>query len=48
MSGRYPSEERALTRSRVLQEHGTWPGVIRRADGTADLMYDPEAAREDE
>lgn len=41
MTGRYATEDRALTRAGVLMQHGTWPGVIRRTDGTFGLTYDP-------
>lgn len=48
MTGRYVSEDRALTRVRVLQQAGIWPAVKRHADGSADLTFDPQAPIEQE
>jgi hypothetical protein len=41
--GRYATEAAALSRVEVLKKAGRWPGIIRRADGTCDLTWDPEA-----
>lgn len=39
--GPYDTEDRALQRVHVLQEAGIWPGVIRYADSTFGLTFDP-------
>jgi len=41
MTGPYATEDDALRHVDVLRQHGTWPGVIRHADGTCSLTYDP-------
>lgn len=43
MTGRYATEDLAFRRVRVLQQHGTWPGVILHGDGSASLTFDPYA-----
>lgn len=40
--GRYATEAEALRRVEELKREGRWPGVIRRADGTCDLTWDPQ------
>lgn len=42
MTGRYATEERALTRVDVLKRSGIWPGVIRHRDGTFGITFDPQ------
>jgi len=42
VSGAYPDEYRAFTRVEVLRRAGIWPGVIRHADGSCDLTFDPK------
>lgn len=37
----YDDETRALHRVDILKRSGIWPAVIRRADGTAALTFDP-------
>lgn len=44
MTARYGSEHQALKRADVLRQKGTWPGVLRFADGTYGLTYDPQDA----
>ena len=46
MTGRYSTEERALTRVDLLRQKGTWPGTVRCADGTYGLTYDPQDTTE--
>ena len=44
MTGRYADEYRAFARVEALRRTGTWPGVIRHADGSCDLTFDPQEA----
>ncbi len=42
---RYHSEEAAVARVDRLRLIGIWPGIIRMADGTFRLTYDPPPAK---
>ena len=44
----YATIERAEQRVSTLRQHGTWPGVIIRRDGTFALTYDPGTQPEPE
>jgi hypothetical protein len=48
VSARYGTEDAALRRAETLRQRGTWPGVIRCADGLFRLTYDPQDTTEDE
>ena len=39
--GRYATEADAIRRLEALKRAGRWPGIIRHADGTRDLTWDP-------
>lgn len=45
--GRYPDEAAAFRRVEALKREGRWPGVIRHADGTCSLTWDPQGAHLD-
>jgi len=42
MTGAYPDETRAFQRVDILRRAGIWPGVLRHADGSCDLTFDPK------
>jgi hypothetical protein len=45
MTGVYPDEYRAFQCVEILRRAGIWPGVIRHADGSCDLTFDPAEVR---
>lgn len=44
--GAYPSEAAAIRRLDQLKRAGRWPGIIRHADGTCSLTWDPPGVPE--